>query len=157
MNCFVSFFILVYQASAACLLHTMGHCLLPFPVSSPCPHLHHEYRYKIYGFTNCSGAEERVLWFSLISTNLRLWFMFMLIEEFVYSLCWCWGRGAGENHSELGWRSYQTPIGSNWTQTRPYQIQILKYKYRHIKFKYTCVYSIILDSNLQTLIQEYDI
>ena len=33
----LSLCILVYQASAVCLLHTMGHCLLPFPVSSPCP------------------------------------------------------------------------------------------------------------------------
>ena len=135
----LSLCILVYQASAACLLHTMGHCLLPFPVSSPCP---------IYIMnTDIRSMDSPIVvmlrneFFILIdiSTNLLLWFIMMLTGEFVFSLCWYWGRGEGENHSELGWRSYQTPIGSNWTQTRPYQIQILKYKYRHIKFKYTNV------------------
>ena len=136
----ISLCILVYQASAVCLLHTMGHCLLPFPVSSPCPHLHHEYRYKIYGFTNCSDAEEWVFdshWYQLIC---------------FYDLYWCWPGNLFTVCVDIEEEAKERIIQSWAEGVTKLLLDQTEHKHDHIRFRSSN--TDISNSNIQTWIWE---
>ena len=138
----LSLCILVYQASAACLLHTMGHCLLPFPVSSPCPHLHHEYRYKIYGFTNCSDAEEWVFdshWYQLIC---------------FYDLYWCWPGNLFTVCVDIEEEAKERIIQSWAEGVTKLLLDQTEHKHDHIRFRSSNTNTDISNSNILMWIWE---
>ena len=130
--------------SGLCSLFIAHNGTLSSPLSSlvTMPHLHHEYRYKIYGFTNCSDAEEWVFdshWYQLIC---------------FYDLYWCWPGYLFTVCVDIEEEAKERIIQSWAEGVTKLLLDQTEHKHDHIRFRSSNTNTDISNSNIQTWIWE---